>query len=429
MKQGILITGSTGFLGSYALAEILRSTDLPVVALVRAEDRDRAIERLWHALQLHLPDEAAFWSVVDRIVVVLGDLHAPGLGIAAADRDRIFATVDSVLHIAGSLNRKSARACFNTNLRGGLAVIRLARDLAEAGRLARFTNVSTAAVAGRRQGEVVAEDEAVQWDRSDYDPYARTKKFGELLATELLPPDTVLTLRPSSVLGDARHERCWITDMVVAFCGLAQLPLVPLDPAVRLDLVAGDWVGHGIARLHLDEGLRHDTYHLAMGRASCTGASLARALRSDGIRLRFAPALGRSFHLAMRGLDRMPRSAAQQAAAVMKVFWPYITNDVVFDGARAAAALGPPPPFEAIAPGMVRYARSVGLRQRPRPLLGREEAGRGRTAHASGTQPALPQDLGSLGSHPRAEHHETAASAQHQDQQLQPNPPIGNLAY
>ena len=45
--------------------------------------------------------------------------------------------------------------------------------------LRRFSHVSTVAVAGHRANEVVQEDSSIDWNRSDYDPYARTKKFCE----------------------------------------------------------------------------------------------------------------------------------------------------------------------------------------------------------------------------------------------------------
>lgn len=358
----VFLTGGNGFLGSYAIDWILRHTDRPVLALVRAPDRDRAVERLWEALQFHLDDEG-FERALGRVVPVLGDLCAPDLGLSPADRDRVVAEADSVLHVAASLNRKSDKACFNTNLRGTLSVVKLALRMGERGRLARFTDVSTAAVAGRRAHEVVGEDATVDWDRSDYDPYARTKKFAEHLVRELLPPEVVLTLRPTTVMGDSRHARCWMSDMVRAFVGLADLPVVPVPAEARIDVVPGDWVGHAIGELHCKPALRWEAYSLSAGLASATGASIAAAMREDGRRVRFGGRLGRAFHLAVRGMDRFPRGPVQQAGAVMKVFWPYITYDTVFDNTRAVTELGRAPArFEAYCAGMYRYAKEVRFR-------------------------------------------------------------------
>src|SRR5690606_6624905 len=110
-----------------------------------------------------------------RVAFIQGDLYAQDLGLDAATRDALIDPVESVLHIAASLNRKSAKACLNANLRGTLSVIKLARHLHDHGAgLRRFSHVSTVAVAGERDREEVGEDDAIDWSRSDYDPYGRT---------------------------------------------------------------------------------------------------------------------------------------------------------------------------------------------------------------------------------------------------------------
>src|SRR5207248_2290114 len=81
----------------------------------------------------------------------------------------------------------------------------------------RFSLVSTVAVAGKRQDEVVTEDRAIEWDRSDYDPYARTKKFCEHMTRQLLPEVPITIFRPSIVLGDSRYPQTTQFDMVRAF--------------------------------------------------------------------------------------------------------------------------------------------------------------------------------------------------------------------
>src|SRR2546430_16314568 len=73
--------------------------------------------------------------------------------------------------------------------------------------LRRFSLVSTVAVAGKRQDELVTEDRAIEWDRSDYDPYARTKKFCEHMTRQLLPDIPITIFRPSIVLGDSRYPQ------------------------------------------------------------------------------------------------------------------------------------------------------------------------------------------------------------------------------
>ena len=92
----------------------------------------------------------------------------------------------------------------NVNLRGTLQMIQFARAVQTHHGLKRFSFVSTVAVAGHRHNEVVPEDLSVDWNRSDYDPYARTKKFCEHNGYRNLPDVSTLIFRPSIILGDNR---------------------------------------------------------------------------------------------------------------------------------------------------------------------------------------------------------------------------------
>ena len=105
-------------------------------------------------------------------------------------------------------------------------------------------------MAGHRSNEVVSEDRAIDWDRSDYDPYARTKKFCEHMVRELLPDVPRTVFRPSIVLGDSRRPETTQFDMVRAFVFLAGLPVLPLRSDDRVDIVPVDYVADAVVRLH-----------------------------------------------------------------------------------------------------------------------------------------------------------------------------------
>src|ERR1041385_6024804 len=164
---------------------------------------------------------------------------------------------------AASLNRKSEKQCLNVNLRGTLEVIQLGRRAQDHHGLRRFSHVSTVAVAGTRQDELVQEDAAIDWDRSDYDPYARTKKFCEHMVHQLLPDVSRTIFRPAIVLGDSRRPETTQFDMVQAFSVLASLPVLPLRPTDRIDIVPADYVGKAIVSIHQKETPLHPRYHLS----------------------------------------------------------------------------------------------------------------------------------------------------------------------
>ena len=85
-----LLTGSTGFLGSYLAAGLLGKGE-PVAVLVRARDLPDAERRLWHAWQLHLDWDAFDEHRRKRLEIFVGDLTEPGFGLSPDDHHRLVA--------------------------------------------------------------------------------------------------------------------------------------------------------------------------------------------------------------------------------------------------------------------------------------------------------------------------------------------------
>ncbi len=359
-----LLTGGTGYIGGYVVNELLRDPTAQLSLLVRARSDREGAEKLWKTLQLHM-DAAAFGKALERIRFIQGDITstAPNMGISGSTFDRLVNDTTSIVHIAASLNRKSEKACLNTNLRGTLAVAKVGQALERRGQLSRFTHVSTVAVAGHRQNEVVEEDAAIDWERSDYDPYARTKKFAEHMIRELLPTSSLLFLRPSIVMGDSRHERTTQFDMVRAFCMLADLPVVPFGGDGRLDIVNVDFVGKAIAALHTKKAPRHRIYHLSAGRSALTAKTIAEAItHGTGRRApRFINSAEPAFRRTVNALARSSsRNAATQAGSLLAVFLPYITFNTVFDNTRVTTETGlEPVPFVDYCVPLYRFAKRV----------------------------------------------------------------------
>ena len=268
--MAIFLTGSTGYIGAHVATNLLEQHGASLNVLVRARDPQDAALRLWQAWQLHLDFPHFYEYLQTRVRVFPGDLTAPQFGLSRDDYDRLIHTTDSVLHCAASLNRKSEKSCLNVNLRGTLEVLLLAQKSHYYHGLRRFSLVSTVAVAGKRQDEVVTEDRAIEWDRSDYDPYARTKKFCEHMTRQLLPDIPITIFRPSIVLGDSRYPQTTQFDMVRAFVFLAGLPVLPFRSKDKIDIVNVDFVADAIATLHQKENPQYDTYHLSSGTDSQT---------------------------------------------------------------------------------------------------------------------------------------------------------------
>jgi thioester reductase-like protein len=357
----IFLTGSTGYIGAHVAANLLNEHGASLNLLVRARDPHEAEERLWRGLQLHLSFPAFYEYLQTRIRVFRGDLTSERFGLSSDDYDRLVHTTDSVIHCAASLNRKSEKSCMNVNLRGTLEVLKLGMQVDHYHGLRRFSHVSTVAVAGKRQDEIVTEDKSIDWDRSDYDPYARTKKFCEHMIRQLLPEVPKTIFRPSIVLGDSRRAETTQFDMVQAFVFLAGLPVLPLRSKDHVDIVNVDFVADAIATLHVKEKTQFDTYHLSSGRESQTFRQLTESLAAaqDKRGPLYLPFLQSPFTSAVNTLSNR-KSAIGRGAALMKVFMPYLTFNTVFDNTRVTAELGRKPvPFSQYSYPLLKFSRET----------------------------------------------------------------------
>ncbi len=345
--MAIFLTGSTGYIGAHVAANLMRDHGAALNVLVRARDVNEAEGRLWQALQLHLEFSQFYEYLQTRVRVFRGDLTEPGFGLNRDEYDRLVHTTDSVIHCAASLNRKSEKSCLNVNLRGTLEVLTLARHAEHYHGLRRFSQVSTVAVAGKRQNEVVSEDRSIDWERSDYDPYARTKKFCEHMMRVLLPETPKTIFRPSIVLGDSRYAETTQFDMVKAFVFLAGLPVLPFRPTDKIDIVNVDFVAEAVATLHQRERPEYDTYHLSSGIGSQTFREITQALAAAQNKRAplFVPVAERPFAGSVNFLANR-KGAMGKGASLLKVFMPYLVWNTVFDNARVTRELGKKPvPF------------------------------------------------------------------------------------
>jgi nucleoside-diphosphate-sugar epimerase len=365
----IFLTGSTGYIGAHVAANLLDGHGAALNVLVRARDPREAQLRLWSAMQLHLDFPRFYEYLQTRVRVFCGDLTSPGFGLGRDEYDRLVHTTDSVIHCAASLNRKSEKSCLNVNLRGTLEVLTLARHAEHYHGLRRFSQVSTVAVAGQRNHEVVTEDRSIEWDRSDYDPYARTKKFCEHMMRVLLPDTPKTVFRPSIVLGDSRYAETTQFDMVRSFVFLAGLPVLPFRPTDKIDIVNVDFVADAIATLHQKDQPQHDIYHLSSGLESQTFRQLTTALAAEQNKRGpiFIPFLEKPFAATVNFLSGR-KGPVGRGAALMKVFMPYLVWNTVFDNTRVTAELGRKPvPFSRYSYPLLKFSRENQFEYRYKP--------------------------------------------------------------
>jgi hypothetical protein len=123
--------------------------------------------------------------------------------------------------------------------------------------------------------------------------------------------------------------------------------------------VPANYVGKAIVTLHQKEAPAHGIYHLSSGTGSQTYRELTDALTQAGGMSRpiFWPWMGRPFsHTVNWTADR--RGALGHGASLLKVFWPYLDWNTVFDNSRVVAELGEAPAkFSTYAAPLLKFSR------------------------------------------------------------------------
>ncbi|MGO1549047.1 MAG: non-ribosomal peptide synthetase [Nesterenkonia sp.] len=122
--QHLLLTGGTGFLGSFLIEQLMRDTRANLFCLVRAATSAEALDRIRQSMLSY-----GIWreEFADRIIVVLGTLDRPRLGLSTPEWHHLANIVDGIVHSGAEVNfLRSYESLKPANVLGTQEVLRLA---------------------------------------------------------------------------------------------------------------------------------------------------------------------------------------------------------------------------------------------------------------------------------------------------------------
>jgi thioester reductase-like protein len=185
----VFLTGFPGFIGSRLAARLLaEDPDVRIAALVEPKMADRARETAGR-----IPGG-------DRIEVLAGDISKRDLGLKDEDTERLRAETTSVYHLAAIYNLAVPfDIAQKVNVDGTGNVLGLC---GRCERLERLNYVSTAYVAGDREGHVYEHE--LNQGQSFKNHYESTKYQAEVWVRELMDKIPTTVYRPAIVVGDSK---------------------------------------------------------------------------------------------------------------------------------------------------------------------------------------------------------------------------------
>ena len=322
MSDTILLTGATGFLGMELLARLIERDERSLYCLVRAADAQAAQERL-QATFARLWDEPP--PAAAHAVAIPGDVTAEGLGLSAADHERIVGEVTAIVHCAAAISfdqtLEQARA---VNTEGTLRVLELSREIAATGRLRRHVHVSTAYVAGLHRGLFKETD--LDLGQGFRNTYEHSKFDAEMAIAQVAEGLPLVIARPSIIVGDSRSG--WTSAFNVIYWPMRAfsrglMDEVVINPDEVSDIVPIDYVGDGLLAL-LDHDEVRGTVALVAGAQAPTNAEL--------------------IELACRQFGREPPrivAVSSSRLAEAQLYAPYFGSGANLDDARARELLEP----------------------------------------------------------------------------------------
>ena len=349
MKDGILLTGATGALGSMLLQRFCRE-GRDVICLVRAADHDAARARVEAIVGKH-----------DNVKALRGDITEPRCGLTDDDFKFLAGRVGRVLNCAGSISFHDQNATYLANVAGVRHVLQMMDVLG----VNHIQHVSTAYVVG--DGDYLSE-ELISNGQCWRNPYEQSKFQGEMLLRSWAHADSTRRFsifRPSILVGSEdgttstfdghygffepmhrtaenlrrRRGNGLPPDVTVEDDGTVRAPFAILGADKHINYIPIDWVADMIVAA-VGLPARNDTYNLVHDNPPRMHDVLwwsLDQLRIGGIVLCGTRA---AKNIALKAQEPLLNRIQRRIDIIHEAYAPYCTTDPQFQMEAAARQLG-----------------------------------------------------------------------------------------
>lgn len=259
-NSAILLTGATGFLGTYLLHDLLLYTTADIYCLVRADNKEQAKQRLIKSFNKCFKWQEHFNQ---RIYPIIGELDKPHLGIQSIEYAFLANHIDKIVHNGASVNFVAPyHSLKSTNVDSVIEIIKLALHTT----LKSIHFVSTLGVFNSkdRAGYTeLKESDRLSVPENIFGGYAQSKWVAEELLMQAKEHGVPISIyRPGLITGDSINGYMNTDDFLCRFLkGCIQLKKFP-NLNIPIDMTPVNYVSAAITYLSQQEKFANQVYHL-----------------------------------------------------------------------------------------------------------------------------------------------------------------------
>jgi amino acid adenylation domain-containing protein/thioester reductase-like protein len=241
----ILLTGATGFLGAFLLAELLDKTQATIYCLVRAANPEEGRERIETQLRhYHIWND----DYQSRIVSIDGDLAKARFGVEDEQYQWLAANIDAIYHSGALVNFIYPYSALKaSNVLGTEEILRLACHT----KIKAVHHVSTVDVlSARHDADRTIREEMLPYATDNTSGYIQSKWVAERLVQSAIDRGLPCVIyRPWLITGHSETGVTHTTDyLCLALKSNIQLGIVP-DHEQAINVMPVDYVSKGIVAL------------------------------------------------------------------------------------------------------------------------------------------------------------------------------------
>jgi len=256
MKQ-ILITGSTGFLGSALCSYIFKNNlNLDLILLVRANNIEEAKNRLLNSLSRFIDSKDFIKKKIDKVKIIPSDLF----GIQNFEDS--LKEVTHVLHLAANTSFGNKEIIEKTNVDG---TISLCNFLGKLNNIQRFLYVSTATICGDSPNKITNEEDYPQENISHIIKYTLTKTQAEFNLKKFFHQLPTIIVRPSIVVGDEKLGTLVSGSIFWAFRSIDKISKITWEQEQKIDVISSNFASYCLVELLLKNNLKYKIYNISAG--------------------------------------------------------------------------------------------------------------------------------------------------------------------